>query len=162
MILGRCGYKDWCEPSSLSLMDDWKSWQCLRLFATPRLSLVRRKAAQSMVLVLTNGHHVGVLTVVLLSHLWLCSDAWGRASVDSGSISSALFDGNSFSFVLCPTTSRLLSCHLCKSPIQWHEMMSQDLFVGDFRTLLDRLPYKAKHRPNELQNFTVLHPYFLE
>lgn len=162
MILGRCGYKDWCEPSSLSLMDDWKSWQCRRLFATPRLSLVRRKAAQSLVLVLTNGHHVGVLTVVLLSHLWLCSDVWGRASVDSGSISSALFDGNPFSFVLCPTTSRLLSCHLCKSPIQWHEMMSQDLFVGDFRTLLDRLPYKAKHRPNELQNFTVLYSYFLE
>lgn len=45
-------------------MDDWKPWWCLRLFATPCLSLVRPKAAQSMVLVLTNGHHVGVLTAV--------------------------------------------------------------------------------------------------
>lgn len=65
MILGRYGYKDWYEPSSLSF-DGWlgRSWWHLRLFATPSLSLVRPKVAQSIGPVLTNGRHAGVLAAV--------------------------------------------------------------------------------------------------
>lgn len=61
-------------------------------------------------------------------------------------------DGNCYSFVLCPTTSRPPSCHLCALPhpipSQGHEMMPKDPSGGFFSTLLD-LQLKANCSPDE-------------
>lgn len=122
-IFGRCGCKGWCGPTRLSLDGRlWRSWRHLRLLATPSLSLVGPEAAPSMAPVLNNRTPCHTLAAVpsrpFIVLLWCVS--W--VSVDSGSVSSALFDGNSCSFVLCPISSRAPPCHLCEPPhsdVRW-------------------------------------------
>jgi hypothetical protein len=118
VILGRCEYKDHCGPHGLSL-DRWmqRSGRHLRLFPTPPLSRDYSRCGSSPY----NGTVSSFWLLFLLSHLWLCGDVSAWSSRDSGIISSALLDGNCCSFVLCPATSRLPSCHLCHSHIQWQE-----------------------------------------
>lgn len=113
-ILGSCGCKGWCGLSRLSLDGQlWRSWWRLRLFATPPL-LVGPKAAPSMAPVLNNRApcwHFGCCSFSPFIVMQWCG-SW--VSVDSGRVSSALFDGNGCSFVLCPMSSRPPPCHLCE------------------------------------------------
>lgn len=108
MILGRCGYKDWYESSSLSF-DGWlrRSWWHRRL--------LRPKVAQSIVPVLTNGHHAGVFAAVPSQPLMVIQ--WCVKLGFCGfwkHFFCPLWWKLLLSFVPCPTTSRPPSCHLCE------------------------------------------------
>lgn len=130
-------------------------WGCLKL----RVCLCWAKGCSEKVPVLVNWPQVGVLAVVssqpfivmqwcvmlgfygLWKHFF-CSLWWK-------------------SLLFCSLSNNQQATFLPSvwaTPQQWHEVMSQDLFFGDFSTLLDLL-YKAKHSPDELQNFTACRDY---
>lgn len=171
-LLKICLYKQWCDNCQMWLRRSLWAQQPLTWWMqrgswgiwgiTVHLCLTAWLRAFSA------GPQLAFWPLFLLSLLWIGSVVWGSASVDSGSVSSALFDGNCYSFVLCPTTSRPPSCHLCALPhpipSQGHEMMPKDPSGGFFSTLLD-LQLKANCSPDEWQNPIALemqrwHPHF--
>lgn len=89
-----------------------------------------------------------------LGHLWFCSIVWGWVSMDSGSISSSLFDEIAALLFSVQQPAGHPSCHLCDLPLQWHEVMSLGLLVSDFSSLLN-LQHIAKTWPDEWQNFSI-------